>query len=350
MPFTTDAAKVAARLRREAQHLTDQTARRLVEAWVRAWDSLSVDFEAAIADLITSETDGMWPSRAQVARAERAARALEHAAHQLDSLAEIAHVDLDNAVMPAVHAAIDGERALIGAQLPEQIITALAVAFDRVPEAAIDAIVLRAGQRITSALRPLSGDALEAIRLELIRGVILGDNPRTAAAAMLARVQGAFNGGLTRALTIARTEILDAYRAGALAQRQQATDVVTGWRWLTDLSTRSCPACLALNGSVHAANEAGPHGHQNCRCTAVPITKSWTELGITGVDEPPDVFPDARAWFDGLPAATQNRMMGPTRAAGLRDGSIGWDDLATQHTNPGWRDSWTTTPLRDLVA
>ena len=41
-------------------------------------------------------------------------------------------------------------------------------------------------------------------------------------------------------------------------------------------------------------------------------------------------------------------LAGPARAQLLRDGAISWPDLTARRTNPGWRDSYHTPPLRDL--
>jgi hypothetical protein len=97
--------------------------------------------------------------------------------------------------------------------------------------------------------------------------------------------EGGFNGGLSRALTIARTETISAHREAAAVSHQENADTLAGWRWLCALSDRSCPACLAKNGELHPVSEPGPQGHANCRCSRVPVTKSWRDLGID-LDEP----------------------------------------------------------------
>src|SRR5690606_29603745 len=146
----------------------------------------------------------------------------------------------------------------------------------------------------------LEDAAIEAMKRELVRGVVTGDNPRTAAAAMVKRVEGQFNGGLSRALGLARTEIIDAHRHAAQVAQEAHADVLNGWRWHCDLSVRTCPACLAMHGTMHPLSEPGPHDHVNGRCARVPVTKSWAELGFD-IEEPADAFLDAREWFDGLP-------------------------------------------------
>ncbi|MCW5953668.1 MAG: minor capsid protein, partial [Propionibacteriaceae bacterium] len=172
----------------------------------------------------------------------------------------------------------------------------------------------------------------------------LGTNPKTVARHMLKRAKHGFEGGLRRAKTIARTEMMGATLAAALAWRQANADVLIGWRWTCEFSSRTCPSCLAMHGQLFSLDEFGPDDHQNGRCTATPVSKSWADLGID-LDEPADMFPDARAWFDAQDEATQVEIMGRTRLDALRSGRIGWDDIPVRRPNPDWRDSVVPAPV-----
>lgn len=327
----------------------DATTRELVRQWGTAWNELRGEWQAAIDDLVNASTDGRWPTRAQIVRAERAQRALAVTRDALDNLAQQAGVTVVQPVTQLTGEAAAWHARIIGSQIPSTAGSQveLAARFARVDPDALAAIVDRATGRIESTLRPLSREAAAAIRASLIRGVAVGDNPRETAARMLRRVQGDFAGGLTRALTIARTEQLSAHRAGGLAQDKANADVLNGWRWTAALDTRTCPACLAMHGSMFEVDKAGPDGHPNCRCARTPVTKSWRELGFD-IDEPPDLMPDSRAWFDALPEPDQVAVMGAQRLELLRSGAVSWEDLATLRRNPEWRDSWQVTPVRDL--
>jgi hypothetical protein len=103
-----------------------------------------------------------------------------------------------------------------------------------------------------------------------------------------------------------------------------------------------------MNGTTYPVETPGPWGHANCRCARMPVTRSWSALGLHGV-EPASTFPDARARFDALPAADQLAVMGPSRLAALRSGQADWSDLAQRRDTTGWRPSYVATPVRDLV-
>jgi hypothetical protein len=120
--------------------------------------------------------------------------------------------------------------------------------------------------------------------------------------------------------------------------------VLRGWRWHCALSARTCPSCLALSGSLHDTDEPGPQDHQNGRCTAIPVSKSWRDLGFD-INEPPDTFPDAKTWFSEQPREVKTQIMGPERLKRLESGDLGWSDLSQRRETPGWRPSYNVRPL-----
>lgn len=202
----------------------------------------------------------------------------------------------------------------------------------------LGAIVARATERIASATPQLTMGAEMALRDQLIRGVAAGQGPKDVARRMVEQVRGVFGGGMTRAINLARTEMVDAHRAGALAVRQANAEYVTGWTWQARLNDRTCPACWAMHGTVHPADEV-MRGHQSCRCTPVPRLV-W--------DDETDALPSADEAFRKLPRAQQLRIMGPGRLAALEDGRVQLGQLARVRANPGWREGFYPVRVRDL--
>lgn len=346
MPVTRRSLQLQTQLKRQLQQVTDKQTRDLVAAWVRAWDETAPDLQDAVDALLKAETAGVV-AKALVTRNGRLLAALDQIGQSLTKLAQDAGVRILGDVRTIVTDAAAKQAPIIAAQLPREA-PALPSA---VNAATIDAIVQRTATQITSRTYTLAPDAYDAVQRELLRGVVIGTNPKHTAERILARTETQFNGGLSRAMTIARTETLDAHRAGAAAGQAAHADLLTGWVWNTHLSARTCPACLAMNGRVFPLSQAGPEGHQNCRCSRTPVTPSWADLGFDGLDEPDDVQPTpekTRAWFEALPEHEQLEIMGPERLRLLRAGLIGWDDLAMLRQTPGWRPSWQITPVRDL--
>jgi SPP1 gp7 family putative phage head morphogenesis protein len=345
MSITSDAAHQAALLRAVVDHYVDTTTSDLTVSWARLWVQLERDWSLAVQEIIAAETTGRLTS-AQLFRLTRVRHALSVSQEALDRLAGQATVTITGRLGDLVTDATAREVGLIAAQLPADM--NLDVATSR----AIDAITRRATEQVTSLTRPLAADAYQVMLSEIQRGIALGTGPRASAARMLQRTRGGFDGGLSRATRIARTEMLDAYRSAAQTSDEANADVLTGWRWSASLSPRTCPACLSMHGRVFPLSTPGPQGHVNCRCARLPVTKSWAQLGFIGMTEPPDPLPDARSWFARLPRAERLAIMGTTRLRLLEAGDVTWDQLATKVPNPGWRPSWqprSLTGLRSLA-
>lgn len=322
----------------------------LVRAWGAAWNEIQSEWTEAIDDLVAASKDNRWPSRAQIRRAERAKKALQVTREAIDDLAYDFNLRVLSEVQTLTGIASAWEAKLIGSQLPrsEGTDAELAVRFDRVDKEALEAIVERTTGRIESLTRPLSRQAVSAMQSSLIRGIAIGDNPRTAAARMLQRVEGDFNGGRNRALVIARTEMLDAYRASARAQDLANASMLRGWQWVARLDRRTCPSCWAMHGTTHDVTDPGPLDHQQGRCARLPRTKGWDELGFD-VDEPADILPIARDVFDQMPRADQLAVLGPRKLAMLDAEQIGFEDLTKRRSTDGWRDSYVPTTMHDLI-
>jgi SPP1 gp7 family putative phage head morphogenesis protein len=335
--ISDETLRLTERLRRDLNRLTDAQARDLVAGWARAWDEVAGDLDDALQALALQAGDGAL-TRTMLRRSARLASALQVIGGQLRTLADDAGVRIVGDLDEIVELAGTSQDRIVRSQLPKSAAD-LVVTWDRVDEHVIEAIVMRSTQQIQALTRPLSAEAERAMKRELLRGLSVGANPRETARRMVRRVEGRFNGGLTRALTISRTESLDALRAGARASHQANAAVLQGWIWTAQLEARTCPACWAMHGSVHQLSEAGPLGHQNCRCARTPKTLSWRDLGID-LDEPADVLPDAGRAFRALPKADQVAVLGPGRYDAWARGDLPMDDWAVKRSTSGWRDSF----------
>jgi hypothetical protein len=328
----------------------DQATRTLTDAWVRAWDVLSGSLTDAVLDVLAITKDGQWPPQWELRRVARLESALREAQEALAQLGQRTGVVVTDAAGNAIAATADVEPRLIASQLPagERVEATKTFAAGIHPQT-LDVMMARTTGQIHSAIWDLGSQATEAIRRELIRGIAIGSSPRETARQMVARCEGEFNGGLSRALNIARTETLDAYRVTSQYAHMANKDVLAGWIWTCTLSRRTCPACLSKNGTQYPLDTPGPLDHQSGRCARMPKTKTWRELGIN-LDEPPDSFPDARKWFSNQSEVDQLAIMGPHRLQLLQSGDVSWDDLATRRAAPaGWRASYAPTSVRDLA-
>lgn len=349
MAINRETLRLAEGLRIAIGQAVDGVTADLVRAWARTWNDLAYTWQQAVDDLAVAAKDGRWPARTTVLRAERAQAALVATRRALDELAGQADIEISRPLASLVDVAADYQARMVAAQMPPTEQGRLGVTFNRVDRDALDAIVTRSTEQVTSTLKPLSPEAFAAVQSEIVRGVAVGDNPRDAAARMLRRVEGRFAGGLTRAMTIASTEMLDAHRAAGHAQDRANRDVLAGWVWHAELDTRTCPSCWSRHGNQYAVETAGPLDHQRGRCSRTPVTKSWRDLGFD-LDEPSSLLPDARATFDALPEVDQVTIMGPKRLELLKAGKATWGDLSKRRMSPEWRTSYGVRPLTDLAS
>lgn len=348
MPVRRATIRLAKELRLEVDSRMDVATRDIVQAWVRAWDQIEGQWQFAINDLL-SVGEGQWPSRAQMFRTATAMRALAIATQQIQQLGDLTGVTVEATVREITADLGLWQARMIASQMPAQAgeFADLVAMFNRVDASAMAAIVERSTEEVTSLTRPLSAAARESMLQALVRGVAIGVNPRTTASRMLHTIEGEFNGGLSRALTIARTETLDAYRSGTAAAQFDNTDVLSGWVWQATLDTRTCPSCWVKHGTFYTLDELGPLDHQNGRCARLPKTKTWAQLGFA-VKEPPDLFPDAQTTFYNLPERDQLKVMGAKRLEALLAGRVTWPELTRLRRTTGWRDSWVPARVGDL--
>lgn len=94
----------------------------------------------------------------------------------------------------------------------------------------------QAGSPLADLFTGFGEEAASNVGKALISGLMNGDNPRTVAA----QVQQALDVPRWRALTIARNEMLRAYKSAAVTNYQANSDVVGQWRWQADKSPRTC--------------------------------------------------------------------------------------------------------------
>ena len=122
-------------------------------------------------------------------------------------------------------------------------------------------------------------------------------------------------------------------------------DVIKGVQIVSALDTRVCETCMAQDGEVYDVGEGQrPPFHWNCRCTVVPVLKSWKELGF----DLKELEPGARAsmngqvagtttygeWLKRQPAAVQDEVLGQGKAKLFRGGQVEIDQFVDDRGRP----------------
>ena len=143
--------------------------------------------------------------------------------------------------------------------------------FAQLPREAVEQLAgfLADGSPLKSLIDEAVGEAADDFALKLVENLAMGWNPRKSADA----IRKAFGMGLTRSLSITRTEYLRAYRTATLNTYQKNADIVTGWERHATKDVRTCMACIALDGKRYKLSES-MDDHVQGRCAMLPITKS----------------------------------------------------------------------------
>jgi SPP1 gp7 family putative phage head morphogenesis protein len=214
--------------------------------------------------------------------------------------------------------------SLIETALPE-------ITLARLPTGAIEELVgvLANGSPLNKVLEGLGGDVAKEIRETLITGLGSGHG-----AAKIARgIRKAINVPRWKALQIARTETLRAYRQSTLATYAANDDVLDGWIWTSTLSTRTCAACWALHGNFFPLSKQFFPSHVSCRCTSIPSIKGVK----TNVQSGSVVFAS-------LPVDQQQTILGPSRYEMFRAGTP-LDDFVILTRDKDWGGAYQVRPL-----
>ena len=136
----------------------------------------------------------------------------------------------------------------------------------------------------------------------LAQGLVDGDNPNLLARKLVATINGSGMGelGITdslgrfipaqrRAQTLARTEVIRAHHAANMVEYRnwgaEGVEIFAEWRTAGD--DRVCTECAGYDGNRYTL-EAAEHSipvHPNCRCVALPISRSRLPEGAEVFDE-----------------------------------------------------------------
>ncbi|HEV7701272.1 MAG TPA: phage minor head protein [Pyrinomonadaceae bacterium] len=174
----------------------------------------------------------------------------------------------------------------------------------------------------------------EALKTEIIKAVATGTDFRTIAR----RLVKAGDITRTRALAMARTEVNRVRRATTLQIYQDNSDVISGWEWVASKSPRTCPVCLALDGSMHKLAEPFPQ-HINCRCTMIPV--------IIGVERPDRIL--GIDWFDDEGDEVKEMILGKDAFAAHDRGEVSLKDFVGYATSKEFGRRVYTKKLADVL-
>ncbi|MGH2468525.1 MAG: phage minor head protein [Chloroflexota bacterium] len=318
----------------------------IVRAYGDAWQVIKADLDRLSATIQLARDAGHAVSPSWLFQQDRLHALLQQVAYQVGTVADVADKSTLNGQRAAVDAAQQHAQTLLQQALGP-LPAGVGISFSRLSVGAFTDLVghLPNGSPLRSLLDELGPAASESVQQALIQGLALGLNPREIAT----RVRQRAGMSLNRALTISRTETLRAYRTAALRTYQANGDVVKGWIWSASMSSRTCMACVMADGSWHPLDEQ-METHPRCRCSELPQTRTWTELGIDTPRPPTPARQTGEEWFGQQPAERQLAMLGPGKYEAWQAGQVELQDLVSRAYSREWGWTRSEASLRQALA
>jgi len=289
-------------------------------------------------------------TRAQVYKMARYKDLIAQTTEQMQGYGAVLEDRLANEAPGAVQIGFDMAEALVQQRLsglPPEAIESIMGTFNRLPREAVEALVgaLSDNSPLRDLFATFGAEAAQGVSDALLRAIVSGRGPADAAREMA----NAWGMPLTRAMSISRTEMLRAHRMATLASYRANPHIVKGWAWHANLDTRTCLSCISKHGETFPLSET-LDDHVMGRCSMVPVTPSWQELGFTDM---PDTGIDLQAgdgekWFRDQPEATQRAMMGPGKFEAWKAGKFEFSQLSKSVQNTSWGRMFVETPLKEL--
>lgn len=327
------------RLLRTARQFRQQllsNERRAASEMVRAYGSSWIQVRKYVDDLLDKRAQAI--ARGEdvdidwVRRANRLSQLQAQIEHEFTNFAQFADPLVAKQQQEAVDAALDHAEQLTSVAMgdpPEGV----SVRFNQVPrEALIDLVGFSSsGSPLGELFAALGPDVGLAARDTLITGFALGENPRKIAK----RMRKTMGMGLDRALRISRTEVMRSYREATRREYAENSDIMHGWIWHSGRDLRTCVMCWAMHGTKHGFEET-LDDHPNGRCTMLPDTKSWEELGFPGIETAQKGIQTGEDEFRELPEDKQRIILGGAAFEAYKAGDVLLKDFVGRRHDPDW--------------
>ena len=336
-----------------ADALDARAATALADSYRRVYNRLEPAQAALIAEIDAMRESGKQVSAAKLKQLERYRYLTETTEREMAFYAGVVSDTTEAAAEEAAWLGTQEAEALMASMFddaPADVAASIVASFQRVPREAVTALTaaLQAESPLADLLATFGPEAADGIADALLTNLVAGRGSRVVAREMTR----AWGVPLTRALTIARTETNRAHRMAAVANYRNNAHVVKGFRWHSALSSRTCMACIALHGRLFPLSET-LDDHPNGRCAAIPVSKTWAELGLgdLGLPETGTALQegDGEAWFRNQDEATQRRMLRGGKYDAWKAGDIKLSDLVHESTDRRWGRTFSEASLKSIT-
>lgn len=330
--------EAAARYRAQLLANERQAATRLVRAYGRAFASLR-DQTEALQQQLASLPD---PQQADVARLASLRSLMRQMQAEVERYAAVADAEIVRGVQASIDLGLAHSVGLVEAHFSADGLAAVRARWDMLPAEQVETLLgfTAPDSPLRTRLVGRLGEAVATrVADALVDAIATGTNPRQVAQ-LIRREMGQ---GLTWSLTTARTAQIWAYREASRANYMANRSVVSGWRWLSALDSRTCLSCLSQHGALFPV-DAVLNGHHGCRCTMVPVVAPLGSLAPK-----PPVIEAGEAWFKRQKRETQRAMMGERLLVAWQNGQVPFDALSRAYSDPVYGTMLRRATVQELI-
>ena len=314
---------------------------KLSQDLVRLLNDADADICAKLAaGLASIEDRGVQLSRKTMARLERL---LEEVRAINGVIYQRLHEDLADELEEFAAAEAEYQHVSIVRSLPDDLPDlGLALPSTRLLKAIVAEEPMRGKvlSKLVEGQADLRLDAIQqAVRLGMVQGESTDDIVRRVRGTKALNYgDGVLNRSREYATTLVRTSVTHVSNQAAQATWKANERVVGAWQFLATLDSRTSHVCAGNDGKTFPVGQGPvPPLHPRCRSITVAVTKSWKELGIDAEDVPAPsrASMDGQvaggttfsSWLKGKDEATQNKVLGKTRASLFRSGKLDLQDF-----------------------
>lgn len=176
----------------------------------------------------------------------------------------------------------------------------------------------------------LSRSTQKNVMIAVNRGIVEGETTeqivrRIKGTKKLGYTDGVWETTRAQASTITRSVINHVSTQSRLEFFKDNEDIIAGLKWISTLDSRTSATCASLDGKVFPIDEGPrPPVHPNCRSTMTAVLK---DIDLPEGTRSSEIGPVPESttygeWLKRQAAATQDEILGPTRAQLFRKGNL----------------------------
>lgn len=340
--FSDTVKKFKERLRaRDAEAIAE-----IVDAYQLALVNIQAYFDLLMSQIETLQSQGYEITESLLYTRTRLQQTILQIADEIDKFNVVVEGVIESGKYDVIRLAVEESKALINAEIGPNLPQGYMDAFLHFDEFAVRETVARLSQErvVREILGTSSPQMAKDFRQIFVEGIIRGEPPKNVAS----QLEDRFNMPYIKAQVTARTEILTSYR-NANIESYSLSQTVKAWQWSATLDDRTCPICIYLDGQVFSLDTPFA-SHPQCRCSPLPVTKTFEEMGLGFLEEPkiPDLGLRGEEWFKAQSPDKQEYILGKAKYDLFSQGRLNLGDLVDYYDHPVFGPSRQEKSLKHL--